>query len=186
MPLDNIVVTLISLLTIAFLAWYFFGPKEASWAEIRGGSQELEITVKGGYSPDVIRVREGLPVRLIFNRQESSDCTARVVFPDFGVTKALPAFGKTVVEFTPYKSGDFKFACGMNMIHGALVVERAGTELPRAAGPEGGRQEIPTDGISAELQLDEDSEAASRRLECATLPGVSRREPFLRSQRFTP
>lgn len=121
MPLENILVTLGSLLSIVFLVWYFFGPKEASWAEVRGGAQELEITVKGGYSPDVIRVREGLPVRLIFNRQESSDCTARVVFHEFGINKPLPAFGKTVVEFTPSKRGNFNFACGMNMIHGALI-----------------------------------------------------------------
>ena len=147
----------------------FLRSQRSELGEIRGGSQELEITVKGGYSPDVIRVREGLPVRLIFNRQESSDCTARVVFPDFGVSKALPAFGKTVVEFTPRKSGEFTFACGMNMIHGALVVEREVTDLPRATRTEDGPQEEAAGGISAELQSDEDSETASRRLEMRDL-----------------
>ncbi len=79
---------------------------------------------EGGYSPDVIRVREGVLLRLLFDRQESSDCTARVAFPDFGISKALPAFRKTVVEFVPDKAGEFGFACGMNMVHGTLVVER--------------------------------------------------------------
>lgn len=141
MAIENIVVTLGSFVSIAFLAWYFFGPKGARRAEVRDGAQELEITVKGGYSPDVIRVREGVPLRLVFNRQESSDCTARVVFPDFAVSKSLPAFGKTVVEFTPGKIGSFGFACGMNMLHGTLLVEPAGAdvqEAPRRPEAQGG------------------------------------------------
>jgi P-type Cu+ transporter len=64
-----------------------------------------------------------VPLRLVFNRQESSDCTARVVFPDFGVSKSLPAFGKATIEFVPDKSGRFGFACGMSMLHGTLIVE---------------------------------------------------------------
>ena len=130
MGAQEIAVTAAGVLLIAFLAWFFFGPKKARHAEVRGGIQEVEITVKGGYSPDLIRVREGVPLRLIFNRQESSDCTARVVFPDFGVSKSLPAFGRTVVEFVPDRSGAFGFACGMNMLHGTLVVEPPGVRAP--------------------------------------------------------
>ncbi|MGH3031690.1 MAG: heavy metal translocating P-type ATPase [Gaiellaceae bacterium] len=107
---------------IAFLAWFFFGPKGARRAEVRGGVQEVAITVKGGYAPNVIEVREGVPVRLTFDRQEASDCTARVVFPDFALSKTLPAFAKTTVEFVPNRQGRFSFACGMNMVHGTLVV----------------------------------------------------------------
>ena len=35
--------------------------------------------VRGGYSPSVVRVRAGQPVRLRFDRQDNSGCTARVV-----------------------------------------------------------------------------------------------------------
>ena len=108
---------------IAALARFFFGPKEARRAEIRGDVQEVEILVKGGYSPNLIRVREGVPLRLVFDRQENSDCSSRVVFPDFQVSKSLAAFGKTTVEFVPEEVGEFGFACGMNMLHGTLVVE---------------------------------------------------------------
>ncbi len=108
---------------IAALAWFFFGPKQARRAEVRGGVQEVEITVKGGYSPNLIRVQAGVPLRLVFDRQENSDCSSRVVFPDFGVSKSLAAFGRTTVEFTPTEAGEFGFACGMNMLHGTLLVE---------------------------------------------------------------
>lgn len=107
----------------ALLGWFFFGPREARRAEVRGGVQEIDVTVKGGYAPDLIRVQAGVPLRLVFDRQEAGDCTSRVVFPDFGVSKSLPAFGKAKIEFTPDRPGEFRFACGMNMVHGTLVVE---------------------------------------------------------------
>ncbi|MBI2847542.1 MAG: heavy metal translocating P-type ATPase [Chloroflexi bacterium] len=118
----GIFVTLGGLAAIAFLAWFFFGPRKAREAEVKGNVQEIVITVKGGYSPDIIRVKKDIPLRLIFDRQEAGDCTERVVLPDFNVSKTLPAFARTTLEFTPNKAGEFGFACGMNMIHGTLIV----------------------------------------------------------------
>jgi Cu+-exporting ATPase len=119
---------------IAFLAWFFFGPKQARIAQVKGNVQEIEIIVKGGYSPDVIRVQKGIPLRLIFDRKEAGECSSRVVFPDFHVSKTLPAFTRTTLEFTPDKAGEFGFACGMNMLHGTLIVEEGmGGEEPAKA-----------------------------------------------------
>lgn len=70
----------------------------------------MEIAVKGGYSPNLIRVRR-VPLRLVFDRQEGGECTSRVVFPDFSVSKSLPAFSRTTVQFTPDRAGEFGFAC---------------------------------------------------------------------------
>lgn len=123
MGMAEALVTAGGLLLTTFLGWFFFGPKRARIAEVTGGVQEVDITVKGGYSPNLIRVRAGVPLKLNFNRQESGDCTSRVVFPDFGVSKTLPAFGKASVEFVPDRPGEFGFACGMNMVHGTLIVE---------------------------------------------------------------
>jgi Cu+-exporting ATPase len=40
--------------SIALILWYFFGERERTVAvEKEGGVQEVKITVKGGYSPDV-------------------------------------------------------------------------------------------------------------------------------------
>jgi Cu+-exporting ATPase len=143
---------------IALLAWFFFGPKTARQAEVRGGIQEIKITVRGGYSPAVIRVKEGVPLRLVFDRQEASDCTSRVVFPDFQVSKSLPAFGTTTLEFTPDKSGEFDFACGMNMIHGTLIVEADGavevSAGEAAPGSNGHREFAQAVGVGPELQVE--------------------------------
>ncbi len=63
MDLAEIVVTAGAVLLGAALAWFFFGPRQSSRAELRAGVQEVEVTVKGGYSPNVIRVRQGVPLR---------------------------------------------------------------------------------------------------------------------------
>ena len=129
MGIAEITVIVAALGLAGFLWWFFFGPKKASTAAVRDGVQEVDITVKGGYSPDLIHVRQGVPLRLRFNRQESGDCTSRVVFADFGASKTLPAFATTTLEFTPDKVGQFDFACGMNMIHGTLVVDPDDTTI---------------------------------------------------------
>ena len=109
---------------IAIVIWYFFGEREKVAAvETETGVQEIKITVKGGYSPDVIVVKRGVPVKLEFFRDETSSCSDQVILGDFGIARDLPAFKTTTIEFTPDRTGEFSFTCGMNMLHGKLVVE---------------------------------------------------------------
>jgi Cu+-exporting ATPase len=155
----------------AFLAWYFFGPKKARQAELVGEVQEVHVTVKGGYSPDLIRVRQKVLLRIVFDRQESGDCTSRVVFPDFALSRALPAYAKTTVELTPERSGQFGFACGMNMVHGTLIVEPTGDRVaavpPIEAAPPA--DEAVAIGPASSGPETEDAEAAGRKAEIGDL-----------------
>lgn len=80
--------------------------------------------VKGGYDPDVIVVKKGIPVRLNFYRDETADCSDTIVFGDFNIRKPLPAFKTTPVEFTPGKEGEYVFTCGMGMLKGKLIVRQ--------------------------------------------------------------
>jgi plastocyanin domain-containing protein len=109
---------------IALTLWYFFGEREKAVAETnQTGVQEIKVTVKGGYFPDVIVVKRDIPVSLNFFRDETSSCSEQVVFSDFGITRDLPAYQTTQIEFTPKKTGEFTFACGMNMLRGKLIVQ---------------------------------------------------------------
>jgi plastocyanin domain-containing protein len=109
---------------IALVLWYFFGERERVEARtVAGGVQEIDITVKGGYSPDVISVRAGRPVRLNFYRDETDSCSERVVFGDFRIARELPAYKTTSIEFTPERAGEFTWTCGMSMMRGKFVVE---------------------------------------------------------------
>lgn len=124
MDSSEIVVLVSGVLLTVLVLWYFFGPKERVSASLgSGGVQEIKVTVKGGYSPDVIVVKKDVPVKLDFYRDETASCSEEVVFGDFGIARPLPAFKTTSIEFVPDKAGEFTFACGMNMMRGKLVVE---------------------------------------------------------------
>jgi len=71
---DKVVVTLIGLGLITFIIWYFWLVKHPGVkAKVgTGGYQEALILVKGGYTPDIIIVDHGKPVRLNFLRTESA------------------------------------------------------------------------------------------------------------------
>ncbi len=131
-------VLLAAIVTIALVNWYFFAAGRnsvavASAAASQPGADgipasaapaaDVTITVQGGYDPRIVRTKAGQPVRLVFDRRESSSCTEEVVFPDFGIRKFLPAFTKTTVEITPPAPGRYAFTCGMSMLRGELVAE---------------------------------------------------------------
>ena len=122
---SQLLVSLGGLAAILWVNWYFFlARRRATVAQVGDrGVQQSIIIVKGGYSPSEIKVRRGLPVRLVFDRQETSSCSEEIVFPDFGIRKFLPAHQRTSIEFTPDKPGSFEFTCGMSMLRGKLVVE---------------------------------------------------------------
>jgi plastocyanin domain-containing protein len=121
---SQIAVVLGGVVLIGLILWYFFGERERAQAQVgAGGVQEINVTVKGGYAPDVIAVKQGVPVRLNFYRDETSSCSEQVVFGDFGIARDLPAYQTTPIEFTPEKSGEFTFTCGMNMLRGKLIVQ---------------------------------------------------------------
>ena len=126
MDTSEILVLVGGLAAVAFVLWYFFGPRTAVAAGVtEAGVQEINVTVKGGYSPDVIAVKRGRPVRLNFYRDETASCSEQVLFGDFGIARDLPAFKTTPIEFTAETPGEFTFTCGMNMMRGKLVVTEA-------------------------------------------------------------
>ena len=125
MTWDRIVVDVVGLALIAFIAWFFWlvKTKGVRAALTSGGYQEQMVLVKGGYTPDVIVVERGKPVRLNFVRQESASCSEMVLLPTFNKSARLPE-GQTVpVEFLPIEPGEYELACQMGMFRGNVVVE---------------------------------------------------------------
>src|SRR4030065_674830 len=124
---DQILVTLGGLAAIALIVWFFWMVKRpgVKVGLSSSGYQEAMVLVKGGYTPDVIVVQRGKPVRLNFVRAESASCSEMVLFPDFNKSARLPE-GETVpVEFMPDRTGEFEFQCQMGMLRGKLIVECA-------------------------------------------------------------
>ena len=81
MDITQLIINLAGVALIAWIVWYFWlYRKEGIQVAEVAGVQQVPITVKGGYDPDVIVVKRGKPVRLLFNRQESSMCSEMVIF----------------------------------------------------------------------------------------------------------
>lgn len=121
----DFVVVASGLIVIAGIVWFFWGTRQggthASLAT--SGYQEAMVLVKGGYTPDVIVVQHGKPVRLNFRREETAACSEMVVFGDFGKSARLPEGEVIPVEFLPEKPGEYEFSCQMGMLRGKLIVE---------------------------------------------------------------
>ena len=119
MTLDKILVTIFSLVGIAFTYWFFLMKKEQV---VEVTSDSVDITVSGGYQPEVISIPKGKTTTVNFFRKDQSSCLEEVVLSDFKVRKYLPLNKKISIELTPQKTGEFVFTCGMNMFHGKVKV----------------------------------------------------------------
>ena len=122
---DRIFVTVFGFALIAFIVWFFWLKKSKGTraAVTSSGYQEAMILVKGGYTPDVVIVKHGKPVRLNFRREETAGCSEMVLFPDFDKSAQLPTGETVAVEFVPQDPGEYEFACQMGMLRGKLIVE---------------------------------------------------------------
>jgi len=121
----QIFVNLAGVALIAGIVWFHWGPRSAIQATSKGGRQEASIAVKGGYSPDVVVVEAGRPIRLRFTRMEMSSCSERVVFDGLDVSRALPTGEEVTIDLPPLEAGEYPFACQMGMIRGKLVAQGA-------------------------------------------------------------
>lgn len=119
MSLDKVLVVFFGLFGVIFTWWFFLMKKEKEITV----KNEIDITVSGGYSPEVISVPAGKLTKINFIRIDPTDCLQEVVLPDFKIKKQLPLNQKVSVEITPEKVGEYSYACGMNMYHGKIVVK---------------------------------------------------------------
>jgi plastocyanin domain-containing protein len=124
MGIDKIIVLAAAIGLIGIIIWWFFGSHggDSVAATVEANEQSVEIIVDGGYMPNVVTLQKGIPAKLIFLRKDPSGCLEEVVIPDFGVSSKLPINKPHVIHITPKEAGEFKYACGMNMFFGKVVV----------------------------------------------------------------
>ena len=93
----------------------------ASQGILGEGERVVEVTA-AGFSPSMITAERGKALSITFIRRIEETCGTEVVFPDLGINKPLPLNRPVKVTLTPAKSGDIRFACGMDMLRGKVVV----------------------------------------------------------------
>lgn len=119
MGADKILVIVFAVLLIILIIWFFFGGKN----EVVEAGELLNISVNGGYNPEIIKIKRGVETRLILKRTDPNPCLDEFILPDFKIKKYLPLNKEIEIVLKPAKAGEFKFHCGMNMYHGKLIVE---------------------------------------------------------------
>lgn len=65
MSVADVIVVAAAVLLIAALGWFFLGPRRAGAAEPAEGVRRGKATVRGGHSPDLIHVWQGVPAALV-------------------------------------------------------------------------------------------------------------------------
>jgi plastocyanin domain-containing protein len=85
--------------------------------------QEVNMDLSyAGYSPNVLNIKKGIPVRWNINVKQMTGCTNSIMIESLGIKKDLQ-IGNNVIEFTPPDDVDeIKFSCWMRMVWGKFVV----------------------------------------------------------------
>jgi RND family efflux transporter MFP subunit len=100
------------------------GRAAAPGASATASVQIAKIIVnEQGFEPAKVSLRAETPARITFVRTTDKTCATEVLFPSLTIKRALPLNEPVVIGFTPTKTGDIAFACGMNMFKGVVVVE---------------------------------------------------------------
>jgi plastocyanin domain-containing protein len=90
----------------------------------KGAARTIEMSVTSdGFVPAEVAVKKGEKVRLAITRKTDKTCATEIVVKDYKIHKPLPLNKTVYVELTPTKTGKVRYACGMDMISGVLVVE---------------------------------------------------------------
>jgi Cupredoxin-like domain len=97
-------------------------PVNASSAAQAAMQTARVVVSENGYEPATVSLRARVPARITFVRTTDKTCGTEVVFPSLNIRRALPLNKPVEIELTPATTGDIAFACGMNMLHGTLVV----------------------------------------------------------------
>lgn len=123
--MDKIIIVVGAVIVTSFILWWFFGKRKTTEMEanMADHSQEVTVTVKGGYTPNTVVLKQGVPAKIVFDRKDPSSCFSEVVFPDFGIHETLPVDESYPIEIDTSKPGEYQYACGMNMFHGKVVIK---------------------------------------------------------------
>lgn len=87
------------------------------------GTQTASVVItEEGYVPARIALKAGVPALVTFTRKTDATCGTEIVIPEYSINEKLPLGKPVTVQFTPDKTGEIAFTCGMDMLRGKVVV----------------------------------------------------------------
>lgn len=110
---------------IAFVGFFMLKENNTASGSTTNGKGEVQKIVLGmknyNYYPNTIKVKVGRPVSISLDSSVTG-CFRSFTIKELGVLKYVKTPQETI-DFTPTKKGTFRFACGMGMGTGTLIVE---------------------------------------------------------------
>jgi plastocyanin len=90
---------------------------------VKNGVRVVEMAVTDdGFEPSKVKAKKGEKVRFVITRKTDSTCAKEIVIKAHGIDQPLPLNEPVTVEFTPTKSGEIRYACGMDHISGVVFI----------------------------------------------------------------
>lgn len=86
-------------------------------------NQNVKIFITSrGYSPNYLKVKNGIPVSLSLESKDAYNCAAAFRIPSLKIAKNVMPNTTETVQFTPQKTGKIAFTCSMGMYTGVIEV----------------------------------------------------------------
>ena len=95
----------------------------AAFAHAEPAVQEVTVDVAGMFKPASITLKAGQPVRVHFVRGAKPSCADEIVFPELDIRKKIGKNETVTIDIPAQKARTLRFACGMNMMQGSLVIQ---------------------------------------------------------------
>ncbi len=88
-----------------------------------GDGRPVRIAVtRNGFEPWRVRAVRGKPLTLVVTRTTDETCATEIVIADAGIEAPLPLGKPVTVTFTPVRTGELRYSCGMKMFQGVIDV----------------------------------------------------------------
>lgn len=99
-------------------------PAGNATAPARSHEQRIAITVTTkGFEPSTVQVKAGQPIVLVVTRKTERTCAKEIVISARKpIRRELPLDQPVAIRMEPQKSGTVRYACGMDMVSGKLVI----------------------------------------------------------------
>jgi plastocyanin domain-containing protein len=116
--------TIAILILISLIILGFFAIPKITGKLSNPDSEIKKITLSFkdyNYYPNIIKVKKGVPVEITLDNSITG-CFREFTIQELGILK-YSSSPEDKINFTPNKSGTFRYACSMGMGYGKIIVE---------------------------------------------------------------
>lgn len=119
-----IIIPLVGLVVYGLIALIRWDPQAKNNTSTNGistnvriinGTQYIDLTAKGGYSPKETIAQAGIPTVLQVTTNGTFDCSSAITIPKQQISETLPASGTTEIALGTPSLGPLQGTCSMGM-----------------------------------------------------------------------